>query len=176
MHLFTYNLVKIIFISFSYPKFSYMSLEISRNSIFIDYLHYFVSRSRGVNWEFTMQAALQCYNSRDEPKKYLSEVMCGLSKACLIFSTGPHPLQYTALVALNKIIDVCIVHRLTSERQVVFSYILLLFFLISSVFLLCSGIFILFYSMFLYICMNPVCASYLTKERSCRLALRVVWL
>lgn len=69
-----------------------------------------------------VQAALQCYDSRDEPKKYLSDVMCGLTKACLVFSTGPHPLQYTALVALNKIIDVCIVHRLTAERQVFYDY------------------------------------------------------
>jgi len=61
---------------------------------------------------------VQCHSTREESKKYLSEVLCVLTQACLLLATGPHPLQYTAMVAMNKIVDVTIVHRLTKERLV----------------------------------------------------------
>jgi hypothetical protein len=66
----------------------------------------------------SVQVAVQCHGSKDEPKKYLSDVMCILVQACLLLATGPHPLQYTAMVAMNKVVDVTIVHRLTKERFV----------------------------------------------------------
>jgi hypothetical protein len=65
------------------------------------------------------QVAVQCHNSREEGKKYLSDVLCIVAQSCLLLATGPHPLQYTAMVAMNKIVDVTIVHRLTKDRLVV---------------------------------------------------------
>jgi len=67
---------------------------------------------------FSSQVTVQSHGSKDEPKKYLSDVMCTLAQACLHLATGPHPLQYTAMVAMNKVVDVAIVHRLTKERFV----------------------------------------------------------
>lgn len=63
-----------------------------------------------------LQVAVQCHTSREEVKKYLSEVLCIVAQSCLLLATGPHPLQYTAMVAMNKIVDVTIVHRLTKDR------------------------------------------------------------
>lgn len=63
-----------------------------------------------------VQVAVQCHHSREEPKKYLSDVLCVIAQSCLLLATGPHPLQYTAMVEMNKIVDVTIVHRLTKDR------------------------------------------------------------
>ncbi|CAG7724464.1 unnamed protein product [Allacma fusca] len=64
-----------------------------------------------------ISVVVKSHGNREEPKKSLSEFLSVIASSCLLFATGPHPLQYTAMVAINKIVDVCIVHRITKESR-----------------------------------------------------------
>ncbi|KAE8752899.1 hypothetical protein FOCC_FOCC000244, partial [Frankliniella occidentalis] len=46
----------------------------------------------------------------------LSAALCLLLRVCLSLIHGVHDLQYTAMVTINKVIDACVVHRLTHVK------------------------------------------------------------
>lgn len=67
------------------------------------------------------QTALEAYGTfpagtpdaeKDDKRKQLSVACCLLLKVCLSLIHGVHDLQYTAMVTINKVIDVVVVHRI----------------------------------------------------------------
>ncbi|XP_049947698.1 uncharacterized protein LOC126455984, partial [Schistocerca serialis cubense] len=51
-----------------------------------------------------------------EATQQLSGALCLLLRVCLSLIHGVHDLQYTAMVTINKAIDVCVVHRLAHVK------------------------------------------------------------
>lgn len=49
-------------------------------------------------------------------KKELVAVMCYVSKICLYLIHSVHGAQYTAMLILNKIIDLSVIHQLTLKK------------------------------------------------------------
>ncbi|KAJ1525795.1 hypothetical protein ONE63_008998 [Megalurothrips usitatus] len=49
-------------------------------------------------------------------QRELSAALCLLLRVCLSLIHGVHDLQYTAMVTINKVIDACVVHRLTHVK------------------------------------------------------------
>jgi hypothetical protein len=48
--------------------------------------------------------------------KELSAALCLLLRVCLSLIHGVHDLQYTAMVTINKVIDACVIHRLSHVK------------------------------------------------------------
>ena len=73
-----------------------------------------------------MQTAIETYGFPQQPmeseeeatsrRKELSASLCLLLKVCLSLIHGVHDLQYTAMVTINKVIDACVVYRLTHVK------------------------------------------------------------
>ncbi|XP_069678763.1 uncharacterized protein [Periplaneta americana] len=73
-----------------------------------------------------LKTAIETYGIPQQPmeseedtksrRKELSAALCLLLKVCLSLIHGVHDLQYTAMVTINKVIDACVVHRLTHVK------------------------------------------------------------
>ncbi|XP_039300840.1 uncharacterized protein LOC120356089 [Nilaparvata lugens] len=64
-----------------------------------------------------LKTALEAYGSTsavslEDARRELVAVCCTLLKVCLSLIHGVHDHQFTALVTINKVIDVCVVHKL----------------------------------------------------------------
>ncbi|XP_075223466.1 1-phosphatidylinositol 4,5-bisphosphate phosphodiesterase epsilon-1-like isoform X4 [Lycorma delicatula] len=63
-----------------------------------------------------LKTALDAYGSGalhdEEARKELVAVCCMLLRVCLSLVHGVHDHQFTALVTINKVVDVCVVHKL----------------------------------------------------------------
>ncbi|RZF45199.1 hypothetical protein LSTR_LSTR009970 [Laodelphax striatellus] len=67
-----------------------------------------------------LKTALEAYGSRaatdSDCRRELVAVCCTLLKVCLSLIHGVHDHQFTALVTINKVIDVCVVHKLGHSK------------------------------------------------------------